>query len=331
MNYWKDDRDRNDFIIALFVILLFGWLLWFMVFKGEKKESFTKSVIENQVKSKGLVYPSDVDGDGVVDSLDFCPEEYGDVSNQGCPTDRDVIVAPISPSISDEDGDGIPDDLDSCMYLAGPMPHGCPDTDGDGVLDIDDVCPDEPGLRDLNGCPDSDGDGVSDQKDDCPNERGSIATKGCPDADGDGVKDSDDQCPNEKGNIENNGCPQVVTLSDTDQAKLDLAIQNIEFDYNSAQLKSTSKDNLKGVVEIMTENPSYRLKLDGYTDNRGDSESNLTLSQNRVNSCKEYLVSQGIDASRITSVGHGESDPIASNDTDEGRKQNRRVEFTIVQ
>lgn len=330
MNYWKNDQERNDFMIALLVILFFAWLLWFMVFKGDKSHNPINSVVDSTVTSGGIVYPSDKDGDGVVDSLDFCPEKYGDVSNQGCPDDK-VAVIPVVPSSQDEDGDGIADDRDSCMYLAGPPPHGCPDTDGDGVLDIDDVCPNEVGLRELHGCPDSDGDGVSDQKDKCPNERGTIETEGCPDNDGDGIVNSEDDCPDEKGLIENKGCPQQVVLSEEDQAKLDLAINNIEFDYNSAQLKSSSKENLKGVVEILNENPTFRLKLDGYTDNRGDAESNITLSQNRVNSCKEYLVSQGIEASRINSIGHGESDPIASNDTDEGREKNRRVEFTIIQ
>ncbi len=81
------------------------------------------------------------------------------------------------------------------------------DSDGDGVIDELDLCPQEPGLENLDGCPDTDEDGIADYKDLCPEKFGTIALKGCPDSDGDGVSDIDDECPNMPGSVANNGCP----------------------------------------------------------------------------------------------------------------------------
>ncbi len=87
------------------------------------------------------------------------------------------------------------------------------DSDGDGVIDELDLCPQEPGLENLDGCPDADEDGIPDYRDLCPEKFGAIALKGCPDSDGDGVSDVDDECPNMPGSISNNGCPD----NDADQ------------------------------------------------------------------------------------------------------------------
>ena len=108
----------------------------------------------------------------------------------------------------DTDGDGIYDVEDECPETPGlPEFNGCPDTDGDGIEDRNDACPNTPGVAEFNGCPDSDGDGIADPQDACPNTPGLAALSGCPDADGDGIKDSEDGCPNEAGPRENNGCP----------------------------------------------------------------------------------------------------------------------------
>ena len=88
------------------------------------------------------------------------------------------------------------------------------DSDGDGVVDELDLCPQEPGLEELDGCPDTDEDGIPDYRDLCPEMFGAIALKGCPDTDGDGVSDVDDECPNMPGSITNNGCPDNDADSD---------------------------------------------------------------------------------------------------------------------
>ena len=135
----------------------------------------------------GAEGPSDVDGDGIRDKKDACPNEAGTKEFRGCP---------------DTDGDGIIDKDDSCPMAAGDVLYGgCPDSDGDGVIDKEDDCPNDAGT--LGGCPDGDGDGVADKDDDCPNDAGTLG--GCPDGDGDGVADKDDNCPTESGNV--GGCP----------------------------------------------------------------------------------------------------------------------------
>ena len=86
---------------------------------------------------------------------------------------------------------------------------------------------------------------------------------------------------------------------------------------------------MKDVAQILKENPTYKIKIDGHTDNVGKEASNQTLSDNRAASVKAYLVGNGVDESRITSVGHGEDEPVADNKTAAGRAKNRRVEMHL--
>lgn len=142
---------------------------------------------------------SDRDGDGILDKVDNCPDQFGLEAYLGCP---------------DTDLDSIPDHVDNCPTEFGPrMNGGCPwgDKDADGLNDFEDQCPDEAGPEENNGCPwgDRDGDGVTDNIDACPDVVGPEANSGCPwgDRDSDGVLDNDDRCPDEAGPAENGGCP----------------------------------------------------------------------------------------------------------------------------
>jgi len=94
-------------------------------------------------------------------------------------------------------------------------------------------------------------------------------------------------------------------------------------------LQSKSFKGLADVAKIMNENPNMKLAIDGHTDNVGKDDMNQKLSDNRAASVMSYIVSKGVDASRITSQGHGETTPIATNNTAAGRQQNRRVELTL--
>lgn len=141
----------------------------------------------------------DRDGDGIIDKLDDCPDEFGLEAFAGCP-DRDL--------------DSIPDKNDNCPDEFGPKENnGCPwgDKDKDGVLDNVDECPDVPGPEENNGCPwgDIDGDGVTDDIDECDTIPGPPENNGCPwgDRDEDGVLDNVDKCPDVAGPVENEGCP----------------------------------------------------------------------------------------------------------------------------
>ncbi len=256
----------------------------------------------------------DTDGDGIYDKDDECPETPGLAEFNGCP---------------DSDGDGIEDRKDACPMVAGLAQFdGCPDTDGDGIPDPQDECPTVAGLAAMNGCPDADGDGVKDSEDECPNVAGPKENKGCPwpDRDGDGVLDKDDQCPDVAGTVANNGCPEV---SAEVIKELNEYSKTVLFDLNKATIRAESQTALNAIHEIMHEYSSTIFHIGGHTDSQGSDEYNLKLSKERAASVREYLISKGIPASRLTSEGYGEARPIATNNTAAGRQENRRVEISL--
>ncbi len=258
---------------------------------------------------------TDTDGDGIYDKDDACPEVAGLEAFNGCP---------------DSDGDGIEDGKDSCPNEAGSKEmNGCPDSDGDGIADKDDACPNEAGLAALAGCPDADGDGVADKDDECPNEAGPAENKGCPwpDGDGDGVLDKDDDCPDVAGTVANNGCPEV---SEEVQKQLNEYARTILFDTGKSSLKPESTKVFVDIIRILDEYPNSKFTVEGHTDSVGSEELNQRLSEERAQSVKQFLVQEGIDEFRLSAVGYGETKPIASNNTRDGRAQNRRTEINLV-
>ena len=259
----------------------------------------------------------DTDGDGIYDKDDACPDVAGLEAFNGCP---------------DSDNDGIEDAKDDCPNEAGSAElNGCPDTDGDGVADKDDACPTVAGLKTLNGCPDADADGVADKDDKCPTEAGPAANNGCPwaDTDGDGVLDKDDKCPNEAGTVANNGCPEVVPTAAVMET-LNSYARTILFDSGRSSFKKATQPVLKAMTAIFKEYPQANFSLEGHTDSQGAKTSNKLLSERRANAVRDYLISNGISADRLTAKGFGEGFPIDSNSTASGRKNNRRVEVKLV-
>jgi outer membrane protein OmpA-like peptidoglycan-associated protein len=284
---------------------------------------------------------ADRDGDGIPDANDLCPDLAGTLALNGCP-DRDGDgVADGSdncPDIAgvlklkgcpDTDNDGIADKDDECPNQAGPISNnGCPitDRDGDGVADVDDLCPDIAGSGATNGCPDRDGDGVPDKDDACPNQPGTAANGGCPDSDNDGLVDRLDACPNQAGPIANKGCPEIAQ---TDREVLAEAVQAIEFETGSATLRKESYAVLDKVVDILQRYAGYKARIGGHTDSIGSASDNLSLSKRRAQACYDYLLSKGINATRLSHEGYGETQPIGDNRYAPGREKNRRVEFDL--
>lgn len=103
----------------------------------------------------------------------------------------------------------------------------------------------------------------------------------------------------------------------------------IFFDFDKATLQSSSYPELNRAVALMKANPSMEVEIAGYTDAQGTDAYNKDLSQRRANTVRDYLVRQGIESSRVTAMGYGEANPVATNDTDDGRAENRRVEFVV--
>ncbi len=234
------------------------------------------------------------------------------------------------PSIPDTDGDGIYDDIDKCPQLAGDTKFGgCPDTDGDGIYDAEDKCPSEAGPSSNEGCPvgDADNDGITDDNDKCPNQGGIARYEGCPipDTDGDGYNDEDDKCP-QVFSDQNNGCP---VIKEEVIEKIEKAAGQVHFQKSKAILSEDSDENLDIIAGLLRDNPSYFCDIHGYTDTTGSLEFNTQLSNQRAKVCYDYLIAQGIDASRLSYKGHGPANPIASNETKEGRAKNRRTEFIL--
>ncbi|CAO1663937.1 OmpA family protein [Salinicola sp. LHM] len=208
-----------------------------------------------------------------------------------------LLCADYSSDVMDSDGDGVPDDRDQCPNTPAGVAVdavGCPlDTDGDGVPDYMDQCPGTPAGVEVNA-------------------------QGCPlDSDGDGVPDYQDQCPDTPAGAEVNslGCVE------------DLVLRDVNFEFDSAQLTANAEAILDGVSEKLMTNDQLRIRLEGHTDSVGPAAYNKELSQRRADSVKSYLVNKGFSADNITTIGYGEEQPVASNDTAEGRAQNRRVEL----
>jgi outer membrane protein OmpA-like peptidoglycan-associated protein len=149
------------------------------------------------------------------------------------------------------------------------------------------------------------------------------------DSDGDGVMDRADKCPGTpKGvKVDIDGCP--VVSAETKKI-LDDAITGVQFETSKDVITTESFPILDNVVNVMKNNPAYKLEINGHTDNQGDDAMNLDLSKRRAAAVKKYLVSKGVAENRLKDQGFGETKPIADNNTAEGRAKNRRVEFKIV-
>lgn len=293
--------------------------------------------LQGNCLSKGC---PDIDGDGVMDNIDKCPEVAGLAELQGCP---------------DADGDSIPDNEDDCPSKPGlKIFNGCPDTDSDGIIDKFDKCPKERGPKETKGCPDADGDGVPDAEDACPFLKGDKENQGCPDTDGDGIYDHMDQCVKDAGPIENGGCPYKDTDSDgifdkddacpdrpgilqfkgcpdldeNDKKLLERATR-IQFETGKSVIKPSAKPVLNDVSFLLKKYDFFSLIVEGHADITGSAERNLALSKERAKATMDYLISKGIEETRITSEGYGIDRPIADNKTEQGRAKNRRVEFIL--
>ena len=258
---------------------------------------------------------------------------FGVAGRIGKKKEAKVIPPPPPPPPSDRDKDGIIDLEDQCPDVPGLAKYrGCPipDTDKDGINDEEDKCPTVPGTARYQGCPvpDTDKDGINDEEDKCPSVPGVARYQGCPvpDTDNDGVNDEEDKCPTLAGTRENNGCPVIKQEVIN---RVTYAAKNVFFATASAKLLSTSNKALNDVAKLLNEDPNLKLAIDGHTDNVGKAEYNLTLSQNRANSVKAYLVSKGVDESRLVATGYGLTMPIADNKTPKGRARNRRVEMKL--
>ena len=148
------------------------------------------------------------------------------------------------------------------------------------------------------------------------------------DSDGDGVSDQFDKCPNTPAGtvVDGSGCPIVFPKADTTKAPVASAYGNIQFEFDSSVLKTSSYPVLDATSADLRSSSSV-VTLAGYASSEGTAAHNMRLSKDRANSVKTYLVNSGVDAKRLKVKAFGETHPIADNSTEEGRIANRRVEF----
>ncbi|MBJ80144.1 MAG: hypothetical protein CMH60_02385 [Myxococcales bacterium] len=314
--------------------------------------------------------PRDVDGDGIRNMDDPCPEapeDFDDFEDEdGCPD-------------PDNDQDGVEDDMDECPFKFETQnnfededgcPDEAPDEDGDGIADAIDVCIDEPedndGFEDLDGCPesgpDTDSDGILDEFDKCVEAAedmdGFEDEDGCPDysdSDSDGIDDQKDQCPDVAGPIESYGCPDRDADGFNDPVDLCpneagvkefngcaseqlLYIEDdriilktkIDFGAESGPIPQDALPALDRLAQLLKDRPTLRIEVGAHTDNQGKRMENLFRSQRQAGALIAYLSEKGINADRLEARGYGQNQPIMPNMTKKGRDKNRRVEFIIL-
>lgn len=263
------------------------------------------------------------------------------------PAPPPVEVAPV-----DSDGDGIADSADACPATpAGVAVNetGCEaDSDGDGIVDRLDQCPDTPagtGVNEVGCVGDSDADGIPDDQDACPDTPVGTAVNevGCVgDSDGDGVPDDQDTCPDTPAGatVNESGCPEQGCRPPQPGEPISLegcatgesvVLKGVNFDTGSDRLTANARVILNQVADALLAKPTLKVEVGGHTDSQGSDAYNQGLSEQRANSVMKYLVSRGIDAGRITAKGYGETQPVDSNETADGREANRRVELRVLE
>jgi len=156
-------------------------------------------------------------------------------------------------------------------------------------------------------------------------EKPVVVEKDFADSDKDGVVDGVDQCPNTLEGLEVNS----VGCVETDKAQ-SVILQGVTFEFDSARLTANARDILIPAADALKGQPDLKVELAGHTDSVGSEAYNQQLSQRRAESVRNYLLDLGVDPDQLTAVGYGESRPIRSNDTEQGRERNRRVEFNVV-
>ncbi len=209
-----------------------------------------------------------------------------------------------------------------------PGPKTPMDSDNDGVADNRDQCPNSPAGVSVNsnGCEqDSDGDGVPDSRDQCGATPAGldVDSRGCElDDDNDGVLNDKDQCPGTAPgvSVDPTGCEGVVETVKT------ITIE-VQFPSNSSVIGDRYDSEIRKVADFLKQNPQETVEIAGHSDSRGDADYNRFLSQRRADAVAQRLTDVlGVSEDRVTAVGYGEEQPVASNDTAAGRAENRRVE-----
>jgi outer membrane protein OmpA-like peptidoglycan-associated protein len=284
----------------------------------------------------------DTDGDGLTDGEEV--RIYGtnplnpDTDGDGLTDGDEVHKYHTNPKLADSDGDGLTDGDEVLKYYTDPLSR---DTDGDGISDYDEIFKyhTDPLKKDTDGdgisdydeifkyhtnplLKDTDGDGLSDYDEIFKYHTNPLNV----DTDGDGIPDNEDGCPLEPGPKWNNGCPEVPF-----QVGQRIDLPRIEFETGKWDILPVSFPPLNQLLGLMQKYSGTKISVQGHTDNQGDSLANEKLSINRANAVRDWLTTHGISNTRLETRGYGQTRPITTNSTDQGRETNRRIEFIIIE
>ena len=272
----------------------------------------------NRYKTNPL--QADTDGDGLSDGDEVMKYHTdplkADTDGDGLSDGDEVLKYHTDPLKMDTDGDGLTDGDEVMKYHTDPLKV---DTDGDGLSDWDEV-------KTYNTDPnkaDTDGDGLNDGDEVKKYHTDPLKA----DTDGGGVNDGAEvQRGTNPLNPKDDFPKETIIL----QKGKTVILEGVNFTSGSAAITTSSERTLEKAYNALLGNPDVSVEIAGYTDNVGKPDANENLSARRAQSVKSWLVKRGISASRLTTVGKGMRDPIAPNDSPEGRAQNRRIEFHVL-
>ncbi|HCY76083.1 MAG TPA: hypothetical protein DHV28_09200 [Ignavibacteriales bacterium] len=255
---------------------------------------------------------ADTDGDGLTDGDEVMKYKTDplkvDTDGDGLSDGDEVMKYKTDPLVVDTDKDGLNDNDEVMKYKTNPLKA---DTDGDGLTDGDEVMKYK--TDPLKA--DSDGDGLTDSQEVLTYKTDPLNK----DTDGGTV---DDGTEVKRGTDPLNAEDDVVKIG------VPIVLEGITFDVNKTTIKPESEATLMKALKTLNTYPEILVEIGGHTDSDGSEKSNMKLSLGRAESVKAWLVSKGIDPSRISTKGYGEDKPIADNKTKEGKQKNRRIEFT---
>ncbi len=358
-NQYYSAESRNDIYYVISAGIIFQ-------FSNENNDNDADGLTNDEEAKLGTdPLRADTDGDGISDGDEVKKYHTNPLSAD---TDKDritdydeIFVYNTDPLKADMDGDGLKDGDEIYIYRTDPKN---PDTDGDGLSDGDEVIKyatnptktdsDHDGLDDYaevftyHTSPteyDTDGDGLSDGSEVLTYKTNPLKS----DTDGDGLTDGDEilkyhsnplLADSDGGGVDDGAEAAAGTnlndpsddylLKPKQQILSEIALEGIQFKSGSAQILPVSESVLNKVVKILADNHAIKVEIQGHTDRTGSAEQNKLLSTKRAESVKKYLVGHGIAEYRLSTIGYGADKPIASNETDEGKQKNRRIEFIIV-